>query len=845
MRVPLSWLGETVALPPGTTGRQVVTDLARVGLEEEAVHGGDLTGPLVVGRVLDLADEKQKNGKTIRWCQVDVGEHNPPGGGARGIVCGAHNFAAGDLVVVALPGSVLPGGFAISARRTYGHLSDGMICSVKELGIGDDHAGILRLAEIGLGDAEVGADAVALLGLDEETIEVNVTPDRGYALSVRGVAREYSHATGAAFTDPAAVEAPAATPGGFPVELDDRGPLRGRPGCDRFAARVVRGVRAAAPSPAWLRRRLEQAGMRPISLAVDVTNYVMLAVGQPLHAFDLATLTAPLVVRRATPGERLTTLDGADRALDREDLVVADSAGGRGARAVALAGVMGGADTEVSTATADILLEAAHWDPVSISRTARRHRLGSEAARRFERGVDDDLGPRAIELAVRLLVEHGGGEPGPATDTDERVPPAPVRMPADLPARVVGVAYSAAEVAATLAEIGCSVDRDVDRDGEDLVVTVPTWRPDLRTGIDLVEEVARLRGYDRIPSVVPTPPPGRGLTAAQRLRRSVARGLADAGLVEVLSYPFVAPGVHDALRLPADDPRRRAVRLRNPLSDEQPEMRTSLLPPLLDTLRRNLSRGVVDVGLFELGLVVRPGEHGAPAPVPPLGRRPSDDELAALAAAVPPQPGRVAAVLTGHRELPGWDTSGRVADWTDAVAVAGTVAAALGLRLDVVQDEHAPWHPGRCARLELAGELAGHAGELDPRVLAALGLPERTAAVELDLDLLVAAAPEIRRAAALSTFPLAKEDVALVVADDVPVADVEAALREGAGDLLESLRLFDVYTGEQVGPGRRSLAFALRFRAPDRTLTAAELGRARSAAVAAAAERTGAVLRGG
>ncbi|MGF1645446.1 MAG: phenylalanine--tRNA ligase subunit beta [Kineosporiaceae bacterium] len=841
MRVPLSWLGESVALPPGVSGRQVVTDLARIGLEEEAVHGGELTGPLVVGRVLDVTPEPQKNGRTIRWCHVDVGPHNPPGGTSRGIVCGADNFAVGDLVVVALPGSVLPGGFAISARKTYGHVSDGMICSVKELGIGDDHEGILRLVEIGLGESEVGADAITLLGLDEQTVEVNVTPDRGYALSVRGVAREYSHATGARFTDPADVEVPPAAPDGFTVVLADRGPLRGRPGCDRFAARVVRGVDASAPSPAWLRRRLDQAGMRPISLAVDVTNYVMLAVGQPLHAFDLATLTAPIVVRRAAAGERLTTLDGADRALDPEDLVVADSVGGSGTRAVALAGVMGGADTEVSEGTTDLLLEAAHWDPVSVSRTARRHRLGSEAARRFERGVDDDLGPRAIELAVRLLVEHGGGEPGPVTDTDERVRPAPVRMPVDLPTRVVGVAYSPEEVAATLVAIGCSVDRA----GDDLVVTVPTWRPDLRAGIDLVEEVARLRGYDRIPSVVPAPPPGRGYTTAQRLRRSVARTLADEGLVEVLSYPFVSPGVHDALRLPADDPRRRAVRLRNPLSDEQPEMRTSLLPPLLDTLRRNVSRGAVDVGLFEIGLVVRPTEHGSPAPVPPVGRRPADDELAALAAAVPPQPRRLAAVLTGDRDLPGWDSAGRAADWTDAVAAAHAVAGTLGLRLDVVQDEHAPWHPGRGARLELAGELVGHAGELDPRVLTGLGLPARTVAVELDLDRLVAAAPEIRRAAPLSTFPLAKEDVALVVDDSVPVAAVEAALRAGAGDLLESLRLFDVYTGEQVGRGRRSLAFALRFRAPDRTLTAAELVEARSAALAVAAERTGAVLRGG
>jgi phenylalanyl-tRNA synthetase beta chain len=419
-------------------------------------------------------------------------------------------------------------------------------------------------------------------------------------------------------------------------------------------------------------------------------------------------------------------------------------------------------------------------------------------------------------------------------------------MPADLPARVVGVPYSAADVTATLVEIGCAVDQD-GAGGADLVVTPPSWRPDLTAGIDLVEEVARLGGYDRIPSVVPAPPPGRGYTSGQRHRRSVARSLAEQGLVEVLSYPFVAPEVHDALRLPAEDSRRRSLRLANPLSDEQPEMRTSLLPPLLDTLRRNVSRGFTDVALFEIGLVVRPIEHSAPAGRPDVTRRPTPEQLAALEAAVPRQPRRVGAVLTGYRELPGWDGGGRAADWTDAVSVAHTVASTLGVSLDVTQDEHAPWHPGRCARLSPAGrseETIGHAGELDPRVLSALGLPPRTVAVELDLDRLVAAAPEIRPAGTVSTFPLAKEDVALVVASAVPAATVEAALRDGAGDLLEDLRLFDVFTGEQIGAGRKSLAFALRFRAPDRTLTAAELAEARSAAVAAAAQRTGAVLRG-
>jgi phenylalanyl-tRNA synthetase beta chain len=837
MRVPLPWLGEYVALPEGTTGAEVAAALVRVGLEEEGIHGGGVRGPLVVGRVLAFTDEPQKNGKTIRWCSVDVGEHNRDGA-ARGIVCGAHNFVVGDAVVVVLPGAVLPGGFLITARKTYGHVSDGMICSAAELGLGTDHDGIIRLVELGLGDAPIGSDAIALLGLAEETVEVNVTPDRGYALSVRGVAREYAHSTGAAFADPVLLDVPRPDDDGFEVRLDDAAPLRGRAGCDRYVARTVHGVNAAAPSPAWMRRRLEQAGMRSISLAVDVTNYVMLAVGQPLHAFDLHRLTAPIVVRRALPGERLRTLDDVERLLDVEDLLITDTGG---ARVLALAGVMGGASSEVSGSTTDLLIEAAHFDAVTVARTARRHRLTTEASRRFERGVDHDLADRAAELAVRLLVEHGGGAAGAVTDADQRDPIQPILMPEDLPSRIVGVDYPVPAVVECLERIGCRVVR-----GGDATLTVhpPSWRPDLRAGVDLVEEVARLSGYDAIGSVLPIAPPGRGLTHGQRARRSVARAMAEHGLVEVLTYPFTSPSVHDTFGLDAADPRRSAVRLANPLSDEQPEMRTSLLATLLDALRRNVSRGSTDLGLFEVGLVTRPGVEATDAPRLPLAIRPSDADLDALRGAVPAQPRRLALAMTGKRVLAGWDGPGREADWTDALEAALLVARTLGLDPDVEADVHAPWHPGRCARITVGAVLVGHAGELHPKVVAALGLPPRTCAAEVDLDVLVAASDRIVRAAPVSTFPLAKEDVALVVGRGVPAGQVESALRAGGGDLLESVRLFDVYAGPQVGEGRKSLAFALRMRARDRTLTAGETAAVRDAAVAKAAQSCGAVLRG-
>jgi phenylalanyl-tRNA synthetase beta chain len=842
MRAPLSWLREHTQMPAGTTPQQVLDVLWRVGLEEEAVHGGDLQGPLVVGRVLSAEPEPQKNGKTIHWCQVRVG---PADQDVRGIVCGASNFAAGDSVVVALPGAVLPGGFEIAARKTYGHVSDGMICSERELGLGDDHAGIIVLERPGPGDAEPGTDAVALLGLDDVAIEVNVNPDRGYCFSLRGIAREYALATRTRFSDPVELTAPAPDGAGFPVRLADEGPVRGRPGCDRYVARTVRGFDPTAETPDWMRKVLTLCGMRPISLAVDVTNYVMLATGQPLHAFDLDGLGERIVVRRARPGERLTTLDDVDRALDPEDLLITDESADGGSRVLALAGVMGGASSEVCSTTANLLVESAHFDPVTVARTARRHKLGTEAARRFERGVDTDLADRAAELAVRLLVEHGGGSGEVAiTDVDERRPRPAVGMSRDLPARLVGVRYTEAQVRESLEAVGCLVADDPDDTGR-LLVTTPSWRPDLVEGADLAEEVARVQGYDAIPVVLPAAPAGRGLTREQRLRRSAARALAEQGLVEVMTYPFTSTDRLDQLGLPANDPRRRALRLANPLSEQAPLLRTSLLQTLPDAVHRNLSRGARDLALFEVGSVLRPDAAPGNPPRPAGGQRPDDAVLAQIRASVPRQPLRAAVLLCGQRELAGWWGAGRGVDWSDAVGAVQSLAASLAIApLTVTADQHEPWHPGRCARLSLAdGTLVGHAGELAPSVVAALDLPERTCAAEIDLDVLLAAVPEIVSAPLVATHPVALRDVALVLDAAVPAAQVEQALREGGGPLLEQVRLFDDYRGEQVGEGQRSLAYRLVVRAPDRTLTGDEATAVRDAAVAEAARRTGASLR--
>ncbi|MEU6842421.1 phenylalanine--tRNA ligase subunit beta [Streptomyces sp. NPDC046716] len=836
MRVPLSWLREYVDLPATETGRDVQAKLVGVGLEVETVEqlGADLKGPLVVGKVLTI-EELEGFKKPIRFCTVDVGTANGTGE-PQEIVCGARNFAVGDKVVVVLPGAELPGGFAIAARKTYGKTSHGMICSTDELGMGDDGThGIIVLPP----EHEAGTDAIELLELVDEVLDIAVTPDRGYCLSLRGIAREVAIAYGLPLRDPALLDVPAPNAHGYPVKVAD--PIA----CDRFTARTVTGLHPEARSPIWLQRRLQKAGMRPISLAVDVTNYVMLELGQPLHAYDRSLVQGAIGVRRAEQGEKLTTLDGTKRTLDAEDLVITDDRG-----PIGLAGVMGGANTEIAdhaedAGTTDVVIEAAHFDAITIARAARRHKLSSEAAKRFERGVDPQATSAAAQRVVDLLVLLGGGTAEEGV-TEVIAPGAPrtLTIPADHPDKVAGVAYGRETVVRRLQEVGCDVYGQ-----DELVVSVPSWRPDLTDPNDLAEEVIRLEGYENLPSTLPKPPAGRGLTERQRTHRRVGRALAGAGYVEALNYPFIGQAVLDQLGLAADDPRRTTVELVNPLSDEEPSLRTTLLPGLLGALRRNDGRGSHDLALFETGLVFRPTGDEHKAVRLPVDRRPTDAEIAELTSALPAQPRRVAVVLAGGREQAGWWGKGHPSTWADAVEAARIVAREANAELAVDQDQHEPWHPGRCAALYVSidGEktLAGHAGELHPRVVKALGLPARTSAMELDLDLLERASDGAVEAPRISTFPVATQDVALVVDKDVPAAAVEHHLRTGAGELLEGIRLFDVYeNAEQLGEGKKSLAYALRFRAGDRTLTVEEASAARDAAVAQAAESAGAVLRG-
>ncbi|UYM05212.1 phenylalanine--tRNA ligase subunit beta [Solicola gregarius] len=820
MRVPISWLREYVALPDGLTAEALAARLTSFDLKLEEIVASDVRGPLVVGRVLSFESEEHKNGKTVRWCQVDVGEDEP-----RGIVCGAHNFAEGDLIVAVLPGAVLPGGFEISARKTYGHVSDGMICSARELGLGDDHDGIMVLeADAG----QVGDDAIALLGLDDVVLDLEVNPDRAYALSLRGVARDAAIAYEVRFDDPAAI-AVAGEGEAYPVVVE------APDACPVFSVRTVSGFDPGRPTPSWIARRVQAAGMRPISLAVDITNYVMLELGQPIHGYDGQRLSGPIVVRRAKEGDKLTTLDGVARTLAATDLLITDDSG-----PIGLAGVMGGENTELHAETTDIVIEAAYFEPTGIAHTARTHKLPSEASKRFERGVDPALGARAAQRVAELLVEHGGGTIDDGLTVVGSVPEPPViELPEDLPERVTGVEIGRSAVVDALVANGCAVEGDTGL----LHVVPPTWRYDLTDPYDLVEEVIRVVGYDQVPSVLPVAPAGRGLTAKQRLRRRVGRAASGAGYVEVKTFPFVGPADWDRLGLAADDPRRRIVELENPLSTEEPGLTTSLLPLLLRAASRNAGRGQPDLALYELAPVFLPGEAARAAPILPVSRRPSADEIRELDAALPAQPLHLGAVLTGDRSPAGWWGDARPATWADAIALVRQIARVLAVDIEVTGDAYVPWHPGRCAAIRVGGETIGHAGELHPRVVRAYDLPERAAAVEIDLDVLLAAATEVVRPEPLSHYPVAKEDVALIVDVAVPSAAVAEALRRGAGDLLESVRLFDVYTGEPVPAGSKSLAYALRFRAPDRTLTEAETAVARDAAVAAAAADHGAVQR--
>ena len=811
MRAPKSWISEYVDLPANLTDQQIADGLVRVGFEVEEiiVQGADLTGPVVVGKVLAI-EELKEHKKPIRYVELDCGE-----GQSRFVICGAQNFKVGDLIVASLPGAVLPGGFAISARETYGKTSNGMICSAKELGLGDDHSGIIVLSE-----GTPGQDAIELLQINDTIFDVAVNPDRGYALSIRGIAREIASAFGLKFNDPASIK----------IDFKESGtPVSAKisDGAQVMYLRTLEKFNPSSSTPMWMQRRIEKCGMRSISLALDVTNYVMMELGQPLHAFDADQINGGLEIRKAGNSKKLTTLDGTERNLNPEDLVVADSK-----NVLALAGTMGGLDSEITEKTTRIAVEAVRFDAIEIAKNSRRHKLSSEASRRFERGVDPTLAEISSARAAQLLMDFGGATyVGTAKTGDASFLPA-IKLDSTYVSKRIGLEISAHTVREKLELVGCKVEG-----AEIFTVTPPSWRTELFNSADLTEEVARNIGYDQIPSVLPPRKTAAQLTSTQKRQRVLAQSLVARGYTEILNFPFVNRELIDKLGFVGA--RAESYRLANPMSEDQPYLRPHLLPGLLEAARRNYSRGFKSFALFEMGAIFRKSIDLNDGIFPAMGKRPSDKEIADIFASVPTQLSFVCGVLVGQVANETWQGKQRSYDWSDAVAAVEVLLTLMGLDFKIERSDLAPWHPGRCAEFIVDGKAVAHAGELHPRVVSEFALPERSAAWGLNLDAL----PEspLVSPKPVGVMPAAVQDIALVVDAKVSAAELTQALRDGAGELLESIELFDRY--DKIGDGKVSLAFTLIFRAPDRTLKTEEVSAAREAAAAEALKRCGATVR--
>lgn len=576
------------------------------------------------------------------------------------------------------------------------------------------------------------------------------------------------------------------------------------------------------------------SGQRSVNVATDVTNYVMLLLGAPMHAFDANVVSGNLVVRNAAEGEKFETLDHVKRELSAGDVVICDDNGIQ-----SLAGVMGGTTSEISDETTDVYFESAIWDPITVARTSRRHKLSSEASRRFERGVDPDIVEVALDVACALLQQIAGGtiEAG-RTLVGDVAKREPITLRTAKPSEYAGVEYSRDTIIQRLHEVGC----DVTDNGDELQVTPATWRTDISMDVDLIEEVLRLEGLEDIPTMLPTPAGGRGLTPAQKRRRAIGHALAYAGYAEVLPAPFIPNDTFDTWGLDKEDPRRKTVAVQNPLESDKAILSTTLLPNLLEAIARNVARGRSDLALFGLQQVAF--KRADASPMPSVESRPEESVVAELLESLPLQPLHVATVATGNIEHEGpWGT-GRAYSYADAIESARQVARSAGVDVAVKAAEQLPWHPGRCAAIVLADDeeqVVGYAGELHPQVLEALELPARTCAMELDVSALPL--EEKFPAPVLSSFPALHQDIALVVDDATPAEEVRKVVEEGAGELLESVELFDVFRGEQLGEGKKSLAFQLLFRADDRTLTDDEANQHRLAAAELAQQRLGAQMR--
>jgi phenylalanyl-tRNA synthetase beta chain len=791
VKVPLSWLREFC--PTELPADELAESLTRHGVHVEGIlRPWERLSGVVVARVMEVRDHP--NSEKLCLARVSYGS------GQRELVVGVRNMKEGDLVPLAGPGATLPAlPEPLSAREIRGVVSEGMLCSARELGISADHSGILVLPP----DVAEGADFISTFGLDDAVLDIEVKPNRPDLLSVAGVAREAAAATGTPFSypDPNVDEADEKANDHASVEVRDR------EGCPRYVARVIRGV-SMAPSPLTVQARLTASGMRPISAVVDATNYTMLETGQPLHPFDLDRLDGrAIIVRRAEEGERLTTLEGMDRVLSAEDLVIADRT-----NAVGIAGVMGSAVAEVSTSTGEVLLESAHFERRGISRTARRQGLKTEASTRFERGTDPEGVVRAADRAAALMTEWAGGqvlsgviEVGDAPPR-RRLSVRPIRA-----SLVIGNDVSADDVVGSLGRLGLEAGRS----GEVVEFEVPGYRVDLEQEIDAIEEVARIQGYDRLGSTLPAIKQPGGVQRSYGRRRRVREALVRAGLRESTSFSFASAA---DLELMGHD-ETEAIRVINPLASDQAFLRTSLLPGVLRAVRRNLARQVRSVGIFEVGRV-----FGV------TGNGPEEREHAAF-------------VLAGEA-LPAFPGQGREFDFFDAKGVAASLMESLGVKdWDVGGPADRPFHPARSALITVDGAYAGVLGELHPSVTEEWDLPIRTAVGELNASALSGHAEETVTYAEVPRFPPVRRDLAFILPGDTPAGAVEQALVEAGEGLVASIMLFDVYSGGGIPEGKKSLAFSVDFRAPDRTLTDEEAEQAVRRMVARVERDLGGELR--
>ena len=816
MRAPLSWLKEFVEIPKSLSADDIAQGLVRVGFEVEEIieQGKDVQGSLVFAEVLSI-EEITEFKKPIRYVGLDCGEKQ-----TRFVICGATNFDVGDIVVVALPGAVLPGDFQIAARETYGKTSNGMICSSKELGLSDDHAGIMAFSK---NQVSIKDDVRQALLIDDVIFDIAVNPDRGYALSIRGVAREIAGAFNLKFTDP--VDALRSlsfvnTGKGVAPKIDEKN-------CASiFYIRTMSHFDSTALTPVWMRRRIEKMGMRSISLVVDITNYVMLELGQPLHAFDRHKIKGSLHLKRAGKSEKFTTLDGQIRTLDPMDLMVTDDE-----KPLALAGTMGGASSEITESTTEIALEAVCFDPIAVAQNSRRHKLSSEASRRLERGVDPSLAELASARFVELLTQNSSAQHVETAFTGEaKFPPIFSIDPHDI-SKILGFEVKPAEVARTLRVVGCDVDE------KKWMIDPPSWRPDLMNTSDIAEEVARIIGYESIPSILPNRPLHASLTPIQKRRRVIAQYLANRGFAEVLTFPFTNQKTIDDMGFVG--PRAATYALANPMSDENPLMRVHLIPGLIEVAARNISRGAKSFAIFEMGSIFRSSQKLEASINPDIAKRPSADVISKIFASVPEQTEMVSGLLVGKKEEDSWQGKSADYGWQDAIAFAQEILELAQLEYEIKRSDLAPWHPGRCAELIVDGKVVAHAGEIHPRILSQYNLPPRSSAFAINIGALPNS--QMVRPHRVGVMPAAMQDVALIVDSTVTALQVQEALMEGAGDLLESISLFDRY--DKVGDGKVSLAFTLTFRAADRTLTSEEVSSMRESATNLASKRCGAVVR--